>query len=154
MLIKDKDFQKIEGEVCKLVEFHPIGTVQEGKIKNASILKPYATIVVKCRISKTNLTYAITNKADFVHLWEALRLRRLKENEEALVIWSIKKYSTLGRFIYKYFHGPFPKLTIWICPTKSYEKINNLIPKKDGEAGFLEVAPIAEWKPISNDVLE
>src|SRR3989344_9604869 len=113
MLIKDKDFKKVEREVCKLIEFNPSAIVENGKIKNAGLSKPYATLVVECRTSEKNMTWAITNKADFIHLWEAIKVRGVKENEEALVIWSIKKNVAVGKFFYKYLHKALPKLTIW-----------------------------------------
>ena|SRR3990167_9864604 len=152
MLIKDQDFAEVSGEVCKLVEFKPDAKIVDGKIKDAGLTKPYAHIIVRCRKVKEDMDWAITHQKDFKQLWEANELLNTKF-ADLLVIWSIKKYSFLVKFLYKYFHGYFPKLTIWICPKGSYEKINKLVPTKSGEAGFLEVKPLREWKPFDNELL-
>ena len=144
-LLKDSDWSEIEGEVCRVIDFVPMGSVKDGNVKTLDTSTPYASVILECRKFPNKITGFITHKVDFLHLWAVFRERGIKENEEVLISWYRKGLKTFA----KIFSPIMPKLVVMICRREAYELINdqNFKPELRGEARFNAEKPIVEWKP-------
>lgn len=145
ILKKDSDWDVIEGEVCRVIDFASLGSVKNGNVKALDVSTPYASVTLECRKFPNRITGFITHKVDFIHLWAAFRERGVKENEEVLISWHKKGLKTFAKIF-----APFmPKLVVMICKKGAYELINNpnFRPELSGEARFNAEKPIIEWKP-------
>jgi len=114
---------------------------------------PYASIHIECKKIPGKITGFITHKIDFINLWNAFKERGVKENEEVLIIWSIKHYKNK---IFKVFSRVMPKLWVMIWRKGAFEMFVNLNQKTEsltdeGIRKTLGTGPLAEWKP---DVME
>lgn len=144
-LLKDNDWSVIEGEVCRVVDFVPMGAVKDGNVKALDTSTPYASVTLECRKFSYKITGFITHKVDFIYLWTAFKERGVKEDEEVLISWYKKGLKTFAKIL-----APFmPKLVVMICKKEAYELINNpnFRPELSGEARFNAEKPIVEWKP-------
>ena len=147
VLLKDKDWSMIDGEPCRVTHFGTLGSLVDidGKVHAMDITTPYANITIECEKFGKNVTGYITHKEDFQHLWAAFKDRRVKENEEVIIIWTKKNYKRGVKF----FSGLMPKLWVMVCREGAYELMVNpdLKPELNGLEWFEAVKPIIEWKP-------
>lgn len=145
-LLKDEEWSLIDGEICRVIDFVPMGTVKDGKVIAMDMTIPYASIDIECKKIPEKITGFITHKLDFTNLWNAFRERGVKENEEVLVVWSLKHYKNK---ITKVLSRVMPKLWVMIYPKNAFKRItdNNYQPELQGEARYLAEKPIVEWKP-------
>jgi len=145
VLLKDSDWSQIDGEVCRITLFTPLGSVvdKDGKVRAMDMTTPYAAITIECQTLGNNITGYITHKIDFRHLWAAFEERKVAENEEVIIIWTTKNYK---RFTPSF---GMPRLVVWVCPKGAFELMtdNTYKPELGGEARFRAKAPIVEWKP-------
>ncbi len=147
-LLKDKDWNAIDGEICRATGFAPLA-LKDGKIPKIGKTKAYASLTLECPKFPKRIKGFVTNKKDFEHLWEASRRKGIGKDEEILIVWSAKK----SGFLAKIFRVSSPKMYAMVCPSGSYEKITNpnwLAENKD-KASFSEVKPVKEWFPNSED---
>ena len=144
-LLKDSQWSAIDGELCRVVDFVPIASVEAGKIF-AIGKTPYASVVLECEKWPTKIKGFITHKMDFIHLWTAFKERTIKQDEEVIVVWS-KKHSK--NIIYKIFSTFMPKLWVMVCPRGAFELETNpgYRPELKGEARWNATKPIIDWKP-------
>jgi len=145
-ILKNYDWNVIDGEACRVLEFQPMGSaIKEGKVQAMDKSTPYASITLECKKYPNKITAYITHKMDFQHLWEAFKERGVKDNEEAIVSYSKKFFKSYA----KIFSSFMPKLWITICPKGAFELMTDPEnrPELQGEARFLAERPIAEWKP-------
>lgn len=121
-LLRDKDWDFIDGELLHITNFHPMGN---SKIENGAVVSPvksmpYAVIEFEC--NGKNLSGFITHKLDFQNLWEADQL--LKEHEgkfELIAYWTRRHYKGgLVSGLFSKMSGPFPKMIIMLCPKGKY----------------------------------
>ncbi len=145
---KDIAWNKINGELCHVLDFFPHASVQNGKIESTGISMPYASLTLECPKMSEKVAYSIIHRIDFTNLWEIFRERGVKENEEVLV----------GRYEYRTILGrlfsPFlPKIYILIYPKGSFNKFNgkNWQEKTQGEAWVREMRPIEKKYPFPNN---
>ena len=147
VLLKDKDWSVIDGEPCRVTHFATLGSLVDinGKVHAMDKTTPYASITIECEKFGKNVTGYITHKEDFQHLWAAFKDRKVKENEEVIIIWTKKNYKRGVKF----FSGFMPKLWVMVCREGAYElMVNpNLKPELNGLEWFEAVKPIIEWKP-------
>lgn len=150
VLLKNKDWSVIDGELCRATNFVPFGSeIKHDKISDltkGSRYLPHASITIECKKLPKEVTGFICHKQDFENLWEAFKKRKIKRDEEVLIIWTNKHYK------YKFFKalsGFLPKIWVMICPKNSYEIMTNpnYRPKLKGRERFLATRPIKEWKP-------
>lgn len=120
ILCKDEEWALIDGELCLVTNFEPMGgsVVEEKVVISPDTSIPYASIEIECESYK-NAKGFITHKIDFSHLWNAFNERGVnKEKEEVLIYWTTKRYKyeldTLGSTI-------MPKLIVMICPKGTYK---------------------------------
>jgi hypothetical protein len=151
-LLKDQDWGAVNGELCRVIDFVPLGSIKNGKkVQSPYVAMPYASITIECHKLPRKAKGFITHRLDFMHLWEAFRERGVKRDEEVLIVWSSK----YRNFIFRLFSRMLPKLHVMICPKGSYEKIldsrwwTNLTLEK---AKTTEVIPIVEWsRPVEGE---
>lgn len=146
ILLKDNEWSMVDGEFCRVVSFTPlVGYVDEdGEVKAVNSRTPYGSITIEHKKFPQKITGYINHKLDFLNLWNALKKRELKSNEEVIIVWSKNNYKSK---LLKFLPGFWPKLRIVICPKGFWDKVikenwdNELI-------NFtLDEIKIAEWKP-------
>lgn len=150
VLLKDQDWNMIDGQICRIVNFTSLVSIKDGEILTPDNSTPYASVTLECEKLPKNITGYITHKIDFMHLWSAFKERGINKNEEVILIYTTKNYKNL--FI-KLLLPTLPKLIVWICKKGAFKLItdSSYKPKLHGEARFLAERPIIELKP---DVME
>jgi len=146
ILLRDKEWSLIDGEVCKVIEFTPLCVVKNGKIQRVDVM-PYASIRVRCKKIPHEIIGFINHREDFKSLWAAFRERGVKRGEEVLVVWSKRDY----RFkCIRFLSFLLPKLRVMICPKGAFELITdpNSRPELQGEARFKAEMPIIVFKSL------
>jgi hypothetical protein len=148
-LKRNVDWNIIDGLLCKVIEFIPIALIRNGKIHAANKAEPYASVILMCENGPNAIKAGICHKMDFQHLWAAIIVRGVHENEEVLICHrrkSLKKYAKL-------FSVFMPKLFVMLCPKGAFDLLTDpkIRPDLQGEARFLAMKPIMQWKP---EVLE
>ncbi len=130
-ILKNKDWDIIKDQWLRVIEFVPLGKIENNKIMALDSRMPYASLRVECKKFPQNVKIFITHKIDFKNLWEVL-------------IMCPSKYS---KKIFKLFFPAMPKMVVMIYPKGSFEKFTNPEWEK-GEKEVLEIiSPIARWIP-------
>ena len=144
LLRKDSDWDAVEGQICKVVEFTPLAEVEDGQVKSAGRAMPYASVELECDARAHRIVGFITHKLDFKHLWAASNERTIADDEELIIIRNRCGLKGPAKFF-----SPFmPKLVVWVCKKGAYELITTDVrPDLQGEARFKAERPIVEWKP-------
>jgi hypothetical protein len=144
-LLTDQQWSVIDGDVCKVHDFVPWGSVKNGQVFAISKTTPYASIDFKCSKIPQVVKGFVSHKEDFVNLWRVFKERGVKPDEEIIVIWSKKNYKK-GAGLFKSF---LPKLKIMICKKGAFEIMVNPKSRPDlqGKAWYLAIKPIEEFKP-------
>jgi hypothetical protein len=120
-LLKDSQWGVIDGELCRVINFVPLGSIKDGKVLPLNKKTPYGSITLECKKLPGKITGFITHKIDFKHLWLAFKERGIKQDEEVLILWSKKQYKK----IYKIFSAFLPRLWVMICPKGAFELETN-----------------------------
>jgi hypothetical protein len=148
ILGKDIAWNKINGELCRVLDFIPHASVRNGKVESAGISTPYASLTLECPQISENIGCPIIHRVDFIHLWGIFKERGIKEGEEVLA----------GRYEYntvlgKLFSPFFPKMYILIYPIGSYNKFNDKSwwEKTKGEVLAREMKPITRRDPFPDN---
>lgn len=146
ILLSDKDWSKVDSQLCRIIEFIPMASVQNLKKTKIDLTSPYALISFETSDEPKILKGFITHRIDFKMLWHTFKERKIHEDEEVLFFWTNKHYknrfySLLSKFI--------PKMMIMICNKSSFEIMtnNDYRPELKGEARYLASKPIEEFKP-------
>ena len=147
---KDSEWSVIDGEPCRVIDFMPLASVENGKVITPDITTPYALITLECKKIPSMVKGFVTHKTDFIHLWTAFKERGVSDNEEVIIFWSTQHYKY--GFL-KLLSSSLPKMWVMICPKKAFEiKTDpNFRPDLTGEARWKAEAPIVDWKP---DIME
>jgi len=170
ILLKDRDWSVIDGEICRVLEFTPLAAVvKDGQVKASGLTLPYASVVIECPRIQGRATGYITHKIDFAMLWAAFNERTqvkaaraevqynqhgdpafvskydAASNEEVWLVWTRKHY----RLKFGLINKPFPRLIVMVSPKGAYELLTNPNEKPEliGEARFLAERPLVTWKP-------
>lgn len=146
ILLTNKQWRKIESKICRILEFNPIASVENGKITLSNTTVPYASVSFQCSNESKILKGFITHKEDFKVLWAIFKERKIDNNEEVLFFWSNEHYKNI---FYSLLSSFMPKLWVMICKKSSFE-INtnkNYKPELTGEARWLASQPIEDFKP-------
>ena len=171
-LLKDKDWSAIDGELCRVLEFTPLGAVvEDGQVKAASKSLPYASVVIECPKIQGRVTGYISHKTDFAMLWAAFNERTqvkgvkveiayepngnpvfvakqgVATNEEVWLVWTQKNYIIRVRLMNKF----FPRLIVMVSPKGAYELVTDRNARSEltGEARYLAERPLVTWTPIA-----
>jgi hypothetical protein len=149
-LLKNRQWSVIDGEPCRVIEFHPLGyAFRDGKViclerRLAYMLLPYASVLLECKKLPGKVTGFICHKTDFVHLWMAVRERTVNQDEELIIFWSSRRYKFFGSL----FALIGPKLWVMVCPRGAFELFDpSRRPELQGEARWNATKPIVDWKP-------
>lgn len=142
---KDNEWSVIDGEPCKVTEFSPTASIQNGKVLASNKTEPYASVILECKKIPNTIKGFICHKMDFEHLWMAFKQRGVRQNEEVIIFYSKKHLKSYA----KIFSAFMPRLWIMICVKGTFELITdqNSRPDLQGEARYLAEKPIIEWKP-------
>jgi hypothetical protein len=145
---KDSEWSVIDGDPCKVIEFTPLATIENGKVVSLNKAEPYASVILECKKLPGQTKGFIFHKMDFIHLWVAFKDRGVSNNEEVIIIWSTKHYR------YKFLKSLsiiYPKIWVMIWPKGTWEVMVSLSrkPELTDEAiwNTLGTGPLAEWKP-------
>jgi len=143
---KDSDWSVIDGEPCRVIDFTPLASVENGEVVTPDITTPYALVTLECKKMPSMIKGFVTNKMDFIHLWTAFKERGVSDNEEVIICWTTKHYkneflNSLSLFL--------PKMWVMICHKGALEIMVNphCKPELTGEALAKAIMPIVEWKP-------
>lgn len=145
---KDSEWSVIDGEPCRVIDFTPLASVQNGKVVAPNLTDPYALVTLECKKVSNMIKGSITHKMDFAHLWAAFKERGISDNEGVIIFWSTKHYKY--RFL-KFLSAIYPKIWVTIWPRGAWEILVNLNrkPELTDEAilNTLGRGPLAAWKP-------
>jgi len=149
-ILRNKDWDLIKDECLRVIEFTPIGKVENGKVIALDPTTPYASIRIERIKYPQKINVFITHKLDFLNLWRIFNERGVEENEEVLAV-SPSKYA---KKFFKLFSPAMPKLVLMICPKEAFEleTNNNYRPELTGEARYLAARPIEWFKPDVFDI--
>lgn len=142
---KDSEWSVIDGDLCRVTEFIPMASIQNGKVHALTPTFPYASVSLECKKVPHGIKGFICHKLDFKHLWMAFKERPLGQNEEVLIIWTKKHFKSYANI----FSAIMPRLWVMVCPKGAFELMTdrNWRPELTGEARAMAELPIAEWKP-------
>jgi len=145
-LLKDSQWSLIDGELCRVTDFCPLGSIKDGKVLPISKSMPYASVTVECKKLPKKIEGFICHKIDFMHLWMAFIERGIKQDEEVLIIWTKKHYKNK---LYNILSASMPKIWVMICPKGAFELEvdKNYKPDLIGQARWNATKPIIDWKP-------
>lgn len=174
-LLKDRDWEQVDGRVCLVTELFPTATVKNGQVKAMNSTTPYASVRLRCETSSEELTGFITHKLDFAMLWAAFNERtqvpgtrsevryvdgptrpgfcensNLATNgggpdEEVWLVWTRKRYKTGAGL----FSAALPKLIVLVCPVGAFELLVQPLsrPELKGMARHRAIAPLLTMTP-------
>jgi hypothetical protein len=144
-MLKDRDWQVLEGDACRVVDFTPMAVIENGKVRAPSRTLPYASVTFECTKLPQVVDGFICHKVDFMNLSSAMQERSLRENTEVLMFWNKKHL----RGYAKLFSNIMPRFCFMLCPKGAFELLTNNAhrPEQGGEARFLAMRPIMEWTP-------
>jgi len=147
-LLKDSEWSVIDGEPCRVMDFTPFASVQNGKVVAPNLTDPYASVTLEYKKMPNTIKGFVTHKMDFAHLWAAFKERGISDNEEVITIWTTKHYKY--KFL-KFLSPAYPKMWVMIWTKGAWETLVNLNrkPELTDEAMWntLGMGPLAEWKP-------
>ena len=151
VLLKDSEWSAIDGELCRVTSFDPLGSLvgTDGKVHAMDKTTPYASVTIECQKLGKNITGYITHKMDFQHLLGAFKDRKVKDDEEVIICWTRERYKVHSRIGKKLYSAFMPKLWVMVCPKGAYDLWidSNYKPELWGEARMNAMMPITEWKP-------
>lgn len=117
-LRKDKEWKLIDGKLCLVKEFTPIGSnVIDGKVISPNTNVPYGEVILKCMEFESEIKGFITHKIDFLNLWTVYKERGIKIGEEVLIYWTVNHYK--GK-LSKLLSMMSPKIVVMVCPIGTY----------------------------------
>ena len=145
-LRKNSEWRAIDGERCRVTDFVPFSSIENGQVVTPDRTAPYASVVLECKRFPREVTGFVTHKIDFMHLWLAFKERTISQDEEVNIFWSKRHYRSI---FHKIFSAFMPKLWVMVCPKGAFELSvdPNYKPELTGEARFKATRPIIDWKP-------
>ncbi len=106
-LRKDSECSVIDGEPCRVIDFTPLASVENGRVVAPNITDPYASVTWECKKMPSATKGFVTHKMDFANLWAAFKERGISDNEEVIIIWTAKHYKY--KFL-KFLSPAYPKM--------------------------------------------
>lgn len=142
---KDSEWSIIDSKPCKVINFTPLASIENGKVIITNKTEPYASVTLKCKNIPQPMKGFICHKMDFQHLWAAFKERGVRQEEEVIIFWSKKHLKSYAKIISAF----MPRLWVTICQKGTFELMTNpnSRPELQGEARYLAEKPIIEWKP-------
>jgi hypothetical protein len=146
VMLRDSEWSTIDGEPCRVIDFTPWASVENGKVVALNTTTPYASVTLECKKIPNTIEGFVTHEVDFIHLWSAFKERGISDNEETIILWSMKHY----KYKFLKFLSPFlPKMWIMICPKGAFEIMvdSHYKPGLTDTVWSKATMPIIEWKP-------
>ena len=143
----DKEWSVIEGESCRVLAFTPFSVIENGKILTGKLIEPYAHAILTLESKKVQGTLKgyVWHKLDFRNPWKVFEERKVRENEEVIIIWTKQNYKYTWQKYVSYF---LPKLWIAIFP-KGYLEMKadpSLRPKSMSPREFFCPIEVFKWE--------
>jgi hypothetical protein len=156
ILLTNKEWSAIDGNICRVIDFNPIGSLKDisGKVKSMDKSTPYASVTLEVGKLGKNVTGYICHRMDFENLWAAFKERTVRESEDIIMIWTNKHYNGAV----KLFSAFMPKVYLAIFPKGAYNFLMllytdaNRFKQEIVQKGPELLIPIAEWKPEVMDL--
>jgi hypothetical protein len=147
--LKDKDWESVQGKLCRAASFTPLASVKDGKVVAFDKTTPYASIEIddiELKKLQMPITGFITHRKDFLNLWHVFKERGVKKDEVVVVTWTKENYKSK---LYKVLSSTWPKMIVMVFTQEGYLLTcdSNYKPDLTGEARFLKQKPIEEIKP-------
>jgi hypothetical protein len=132
VILENRDWNLIKGKWLRVLEFNPLGKIENGQIIALDFFTPYASIRTESSKSPHIIHIYITHEIDFRHLWRVFKERPLGENEEVLVFCP-KKYA---KKIPKFLSSGLPRMHVSIWSKGTFDLMTNpkYRPELEGEA--------------------
>ena len=144
-LIRDSDWEPLDGEVCRVIEFTPLAGRMEGTKVKSSSMWAYASIELESPVLAGPTTGFITHKIDFKHLSEAFSRSENEPDTEVLIFWTRQHYKPGV----KLFGRLMPRMWVMLCHKNAYEVWTDEAYRAELDTSEQVRArtPIAQWKP-------
>lgn len=144
-LKKDSEWSFIDSEPCKVINFTPLASIENGKVTAPNKTEPYASVILECKKLPQHIEGLVCHKMDFQHLWSAFKERGVQKDEEVIIFYSKKQLKNYAKVLSIF----MPRLWVMICKEGAFELMStpNSRPDLQGEARFLAEKPLIEWKP-------
>jgi hypothetical protein len=145
VLVTDKNWSFIDGEICRVNDFCPMASIENGKLIMTNKIPWFAVVTIECKKFPKPAKGYIYHKTDFQHLWMAFKERKIKQNEEVLIFWSKKYYKGIAKLLTAF----MPRLWVMVCPKEAFEIMtdDNFKPELNAEERAHASLPIINWKP-------
>ncbi len=65
-MLKDSEWSLINGEPCKVINFTPLSSVENGKVVALNKTEPYASVTLECKKLPQQTKGFICHKLDFL----------------------------------------------------------------------------------------
>lgn len=139
----DRDWAKIDGQLCRVSEFSPLGAIiRDGQFVAIDKSIPFAVVKLECPVLADGAEGYVWHRVDFEHLWKAFQGRGIAPDEEVLIIWTRKQYRSFAGL----FSAFLPKLWVMVWKGGSYEHETD--PRlKSQRRPYQEMVPLTDWKP-------
>ena len=121
-MLKDIDWQVIEGDACRIMGFTPMAEIIKGRVRTLHRTTPYGGVKFECTKMPQPVEGFICHKLDFKNLSEAMEAKSLRENTEVLMFWNKKQLKGYA----KMFSGIMPRFCFMLCPKGAYELITKI----------------------------
>lgn len=144
-MLNDSDWQAIEGDACRVLAFTPMAEIINRKVHALNKTTPYASVTFECTKLPQPVEGFICHELDFENLYEAMNAKTRREDTEVLMFWNKKHLKSYAKLISQF----MPRFCFMLCPKGAFELLTNNAhrPELRGEARFLAMKPIIEWKP-------
>ena len=102
---RDIPWSTVEGQLCKVIVFVPISTIESGKIKEPAMKLAYGGVTVEVmgfesRNIPKQIVLPVLHRLDFRNLWYLYEERGVGPQEEVLISYDpLKRKKIIGLFI-------------------------------------------------------
>jgi hypothetical protein len=136
-LLRDSDWARLDGELCRVMTLTPLGFTKG---------LPYASVELESPLLAEPTRGFVTHRLDFEHLSEAFSRRESEPNSEVLIIWTKRHLKRSAKLVSRF----MPRMWVMLCRENTFELM--LDKTYESELEVQEryspfVRPIAEWKP-------
>lgn len=145
ILKTDRDWSVVDSEPCRVIEFVPAASINNGEVVAINKNVPHASVMLECKKLPQQNKGFITHKIDFENLWAAFKERGVSKDEEAIIFYSKNHLKSYAKIL-SYF---MPKLWVMVCKKGAFELMTNpkWKPELKGKERWNAEKPIVEWKP-------
>ena len=135
-LIRESDWEPLDGHICRVTTFTPLGWLGKGA---------RASIELETELSAEAITGYVAHKLDLQHLSEAFSRRESEPHSEVLIVWTEQYLVGAAKLVAQV----MPRMIVMLCRKNTYELWNDYAyePELVGQERYLAQKPIAQWRP-------